>query len=264
MIGVGRVGSSIGSRVRESFHESGRWVVRWLKVVMHMVEQEDRYDKSARLTLAVRSRVRRQELRPYAFALGTAQPPPADLSWAEDLRVRDVVRTVLTRSSRPIGNVNLEYGTSLDLADPVEVKTDFSSRAEFSYPLDEGLWLPGGSRLGTASLSVLSRGTARPFDLAIVGSGDVSEQWDVRGCCCHRLLSLGPLGGVPGGRTAHVPELVRGGAQGDDELLRVREAAVASAVAWELEVPAGRGGRPGGDDLQARVAGCDEQVAVVE
>ena len=110
-----------------------------------MVEQEDRYDKSARLILAVRSRVRRQELRPYGFALGTPQPPPAELSWAEHVGPRDVVRAVLTRSSLPIGSITLEYGTSPDLADHVEVKTDFSGRAEFSYPLDEELGIAGES-----------------------------------------------------------------------------------------------------------------------
>jgi len=110
-----------------------------------MVEQEDRYDKSARLILAVRSRVRRQELRPYGFALGTPQPPPAELSWAEHVDPRDVVRAVLTRSSLPIGSITLEYGTSLDLADHVEVKTDFSGRAALSYPLDEELGIAGES-----------------------------------------------------------------------------------------------------------------------
>lgn len=134
-----------------------------------VVGPEDRYDRSARLILAVRSRVRRQQLRPYGFALGTVQPPPADLSWAEDVRVRDVVRTVLTRSSLPIGSVTLEYGTSPDLADYVEVKTDFSGQAEFSFPLDEELGIAGESdiekgRGNAVAIEMMADEFDGPFD----------------------------------------------------------------------------------------------------
>ena len=108
-------------------------------MVIRTVDREDRYDRSARMILAVRSRVRRQALRPYGFAPGTAHPPPADLYWTENVTARDVVRTVLTRSSIPVGSVTLEYGTSPDLADHVEVKTDFSGRDAFSHPLDDEL-----------------------------------------------------------------------------------------------------------------------------
>jgi len=110
---------------------------------------------------------------------GTAQPPPAELSWAEDLSVRDVLRTVLARngvlrtllarSALPLGSVTLEYGTSPDLVDHVEVKTDFSSRAVWSYPLDEELGIAGESdikkgRSNTAAIEMMADEFDGPFE----------------------------------------------------------------------------------------------------
>jgi hypothetical protein len=148
-------------------------------VVTHTTDLDDRYDKSARLILATRSRVRRQAPRPYGFAPGTAQPPPAEISWAEDLSARDVLRTVLARngvlrtvlarSSLPLGSVTLEYGTSPDLVDHVEVKTDFSRRAVWSYPLDEELGIAGESdikkgRGNTAAIEMMADDFDGPFE----------------------------------------------------------------------------------------------------
>lgn len=112
-----------------------------------MSERDDaRLDVAARLSVAASRRaaaqLRVQAPRPYGLAPGAPQPPPAFVSFDQDLSPLRVARGFLARSPAPVATVTLTYGTSRDLAaDLIEITTDYTRRHDGACPLEYELGL---------------------------------------------------------------------------------------------------------------------------